>query len=287
MDKTFKWAMVIFFFLLTAIPMTAVYVSEKRRKRIEAQEKIADLALPAAPVSNEWILIPAGEFTMGANDGNYDEKPERRIRLGEYYIQKYEVTVHQYMEFVRAASHRSPLDVRDNAHRPYFDNPNKPVVYVSWGDASDYCTWIGARLPTEAEWEKAARGINGRKWPWGNKKDEVDANFLGDEDGYRFTAPVGSFERDVSPFGVDDMAGNAREWVSDRYGERYYQSGPKENPQGPQTGDTRVLRGGSWNDTDILGRTTARMKMFPDYRDMSIGFRCAKGTTEDQASKGG
>jgi formylglycine-generating enzyme required for sulfatase activity len=287
MDKTFKWAMIIFFLLLTAIPMVAVRIGEKNRKRLETQERFAAQNAPGSPIANEWVLVPAGDFIMGSNDGDYDEKPERSVHLGAYFIQKYEVTVHQYMEFVSAKSHRSPLTVRDNATRPHFDNPNKPIVYVSWDDAAEYCGWIGGRLPTEAEWEKAARGINGRVWPWGNKKEATYGNLRGDEDNYRFTASVGSFEHDVSPFGVYDMAGNAREWVADWYGEVYYRSGPIDNPKGPVEGETRSLRGGSWNDTLVLARTSARIKMFPDYRDVSIGFRCVREATEGPASREG
>jgi|SRR5579863_3527076 len=289
MDKTFKWAFIIFFLLLTVIPMTAVYFSEMRRKRletqVETQDVLASKGISAPRLENEWNLVPSGVFIMGSNDGGYDERPERNVRLSSFFIQKYEVMVHEYMEFVRATSHRSPLKERDNANRPYFDHPNKPVVYVSWEDAFDYCRWIGGRLPTEAEWEKAARGISGRKWPWGNQAQVLFANFRGDEDHFSYTAPVGSFERDLSPFGVYDLAGNAREWVSDWYEEDYYLKAPIEDPVGPAQGDNRVLRGGSWNDTEDSGRTTARMKMFPDYRDISIGIRCAKDAKGGLANK--
>ena len=285
MDRTFKWAFVVFFLLLATIPMVATYFSELRRKHLEAEDRLASQNVSVPPIENEWIFIPAGDFLMGSDDGAPDEKPERRVRLSPYLIQKYEVTVHEYMEFVRITSHRSPLTVRDNANRPFFDHPNKPIVYVSWDDATDYCKWIGGRLPTEAEWEKAARGITGRKWPWGNEARSNAANLSGEEDRYRYTAPVGALDHDVSPFGLYDMGGNAREWVSDWYGERYYSTAPSENPKGPLEGDNRVLRGGSWNDTADLARTTARMKMFPDYRDMSIGFRCAKDLREGPTNK--
>lgn len=278
--------LICFTLLLTAIPVTAIRIAENKRKSMEAKEKLMDQKLSTDPIANKWIFIPPGEFIMGSDEGSFDEKPVRKVRLGEYSIQEYEVTFHDYMEFVEATSHRSPLTVRDNATRPHFDNPNKPAVYVSWDDAVAYCAWIGARLPTEAEWEKAARGIFGRSWPWGNRLEPSHANFIGGEDNYLFTAPVGSFKHDKSPFGVYDMGGNAREWVSDWYGERYYQSAPQNNPEGPKEGKTRTLRGGSWNDSAISSRTSARLKMFPHYRDVSIGFRCVKESKEGLANRG-
>lgn len=284
MEKTFRWALVVFTLLFTLIPMTAVYVGEKKRKRQEAKVAAAYRLAEVTPIANEWVVVPPGAFIMGSDDGSFDEKPARQVVIDGFFIQRYEVTLHDYMTFVETTSHRSPLTVRDNAIRPHFNHPNNPAVYVSWHDAEVYCRWIGARLPSEAEWEKAARGIRGRKWPWGDSPGESNANFIGEDDLYRYPAPVGTFQRDVSPYGVYDMAGNAREWVADWYDERYYRSAPDENPTGPADGEVKVLRGGSWNDSDILGRSAGRLKMFPEYRDVSIGFRCAKGIREDQAN---
>jgi len=238
------------------------------------------------------VIIPAGEFIIGARDGGYDEQPERRVSLAGYYIDRYEVTFAQYYNFVAATGHRKPRLVAylgnvETEDLPLFMKPLNPVVGVSWGDAVDYCQWQGKRLPTEAEWEKAARGGDGRKWPWGNDENPSYANLSGEEDGFRYTAPVDQFKQDKSSYGVFDMAGNVMEWVSDWYQEDYYKILPVSNPTGPLAGGYRVIRGASWNDSIDHARVTARFKMFPEYpdvttgiiigyRDVTIGFRCVK-----------
>ncbi len=234
------------------------------------------------PKENALIPIPAGTFSMGSDDGGYDEKPVRTVFLSAYEIQQYEVTQGQYAEFVRATAYRSPLKLKGmmgespvpNIER--FNDPNQPVVRVAWHDAVAYCQWQGLRLPTEAEWEKGARGQSGAPWPWGNHYRPGLGNFIGGEDGSLYTRNVGAYESDKSPYGLYDMAGNAREWIQDGYGESYYQHAPARDPQGPPLGDMKVLRGSSWNDSHISGRVSARMKMFSNYRDTTIGFRCAR-----------
>ncbi len=166
----------------------------------------------------------------------------------------------------------------DAAGIPVLLNPYSPVVGVSWDDADAYCYWKGKRLPTEAEWEKAAKGIDQRKWPWGDEENPNFANLVGAEDGFRYTSPVGSFKQDKSPFGVYDMAGNAMEWVSSWFQEDYYQIMPVLNPKGPAKGENRGIRGGSWNDSILRAKTTIRFKTRPTYRDVTIGFRCAKSS---------
>ena len=231
------------------------------------------------------IAIPAGEFIMGSLEGGFDEKPVRNVYLDAYEINQYEVSQFHYSEFVKATNHRSPLS-RYVTDIDSFNDQNQPVVYVSWDDVEAFCRWRGERLPTEAEWEKAARGLQGSTWPWKGDHQSGFANFRGSEDGAAYTALIGFFEKDKSPYGLYDMAGNVREWVQDWYEEQYYKEAPSRNPKGPERGDVKVLRGGSWNDSFLTGRTSARLKMVPDYRDTTIGFRCAKSVEESGGSKG-
>jgi len=223
----------------------------------------------------EMVLIPAGEFTMGSDEGENDEKPIHKVYLDAYYIDKYEVTNAQYKECVKAGKCKKPYDTA------WYDNQNysnHPVVYVDWYMADTYCEWAGKRLPTEAEWEKAARGTDGRKYPWGNNWCETCCNWEeeGKKDGYRGTAPVGSYESGKSPYGVYDLSGNVWEWVADWYSGNYYQNSPYKNPTGPSSEAIRVMRGGSWNFSypDYF-RGAVRIWLDPDSWVNLIGFRCA------------
>ncbi len=227
------------------------------------------------PRENPLIVVPAGEFIMGSNDGGADEQPVRSVFLDAFAIHQYEVTQHQYNQFVTETGHRKPLNryVKD-IH--YFNHHNQPAIYVSWLDAYEYCQWAGLRLPTEAEWEKAARGTKGLAWPWEEEFKPAFANLKGEEDRGVFTMTVGSYEQDRSPYGVYDMAGNVREWVQDWYDDQAYKKGPDKNPTGPEVGEMKVLRGSSWRDSLYAGRTSGRLKMVPGYRYEAVGFRCAK-----------
>jgi formylglycine-generating enzyme required for sulfatase activity len=230
----------------------------------------------SSPVEEIMVAIPAGLFTRGTTAGGYDERPARSIHLDAYSIDKYEVTNHQYAAFVAATGHRKagpPSRYAKNMAR--MRGVNQPVVYVSWEDADAYCRWRGKRLPTEAEWEKAMRGTDARLWPWGNDADPLASNWAVARDGYDVTAPVGSFRRDVSPFGVADGAGNVLEWVADWYGEDVYRDAAGANPKGPEFGTFKVLRGGGYTTSGTDVRVTSRSKMVPDFRDETIGFRCA------------
>ena len=169
------------------------------------------------------VEIPAGEFILGSNQGGYNEKPQHVSMLETYWIDQYEVTYQQYMEFVEATGHRQPGPPSRYARKlEALRGLNQPVTYVSWSDADAYCRWKGMRLPTEKEWEKAIRGSDGRTWPWGEGRDGFPANFDGEEDGYEVTAPVGTFSQDQSMYGVYDGAGNVMEWVDDWYVEDIY-----------------------------------------------------------------
>lgn len=240
------------------------------------------------PIAEEMILIPAGPFIRGTEKGGFDEQPQRTIALGGFLIDKFEVTNSQYAAFVAATGHRKagpPARYAKNMGR--MRGINHPVVYVSWHDAQDYCAWKGKRLPTEAEWEKAMRGINGRLWPWGNVEVASAANWARVDDGFEVTAPVGTFKSDESPFGVRDGAGNVMEWVDDWYQENAYREAAESDPRSPEHGTYKVLRGAGYTSSGSDLRITSRSKMVPDFRDETIGFRCAqdmKNGGESQAA---
>jgi formylglycine-generating enzyme required for sulfatase activity len=165
----------------------------------------------------------------------------------------------------------------DTSSFHYFDSSRyakHPVGNMDWRMAKAYCSWVGRRLPTEAEWEKAARGTEVFTYPWGEGIDCDKANYEGSCVGE--TSPVGSYEKGKSAYGAYDMAGNVSEWVNDWYGETYYQSSPASNPSGPDSGDYRVLRGGAWYGSDFKARSAARFKSVPNYAYILFGFRCAR-----------
>jgi len=226
----------------------------------------------------EMVEIPAGEFILGSNQGGFNEKPAHAVNLGTYWIDRYEVTYHQYMEFVKATGHRQPGPPSRYARKlEALRGPNQPVTYVSWSDANEYCRWKGKRLPTEQEWEKAMRGTDGRTWPWGEGLKGHPANFAGEADGFLVTAPVGSFPLDRSVFGVYDGAGNVMEWTDDWYVEGLYSQEKtisKVRDQSPST--YKTMRGSGYTSRGVDLRITNRSFMVPDFRDETIGFRCAR-----------
>ena len=229
------------------------------------------------PIPEEMVLIPAGPFIRGTDQGGFDEQPQRTLYLSGFMIDKYETTNSQYAGFVAATGHRKsapPSRYAKNMTR--MRGVNQPVVYVSWDDAHAYCAWKGKRLPTEAEWEKAMRGLNGRLWPWGNVEVASAANWGRVDDVFEVTAPVGRFRSDESPFGVMDGAGNVMEWVDDWYQENAYRDAAESNPRSPEHGTYKVLRGAGYTSSGSDLRITSRSKMVPDFRDETIGFRCAQ-----------
>ena len=252
--------------------------------------------------AENMILISAGTFTMGSDSRAADEKPMHKVYLDAYYISKYEVTNAEYYEFwkLQAASLQkvSQHTPENFTHLPQIGDwparakqfPNHPVVGISWHDANAYAVWKGMRLPTEAEWEKAARGYTDRIWPWGNAM-EPHANTAANDDGYENRlAPVGSFPKGKSYYGVMDMAGNVWEWTADWYSDVYYWSSsqaaakrPKKNPTGPDVGSWRVIRGGSWIDKIARCSTTFRFYFYPNLKTSFVGFRLAK--TAEKTSK--
>ncbi len=251
----------------------------------------------------EMVYVPAGEFMMGSDDSDAgaDESPAHKVNVDAFWMYKHEVTNAQFADFLNSEGNQvesgmnwlnewdsdARIHQSEGAWIPDVGFANHPVVEVSWYGAAAYCQWVGGRLPTEAEWEKAARGADGRTYPWGNddvtctKANYCDKNCPGDwadshqDDGYSGTAPVGSFPDGVSPHGVLDMAGNVEEWVVDWYDENYYsQSSNIDNPQGPTSGNLRVLRGGNWFNGVRLLRTSTRNRYYPDSAQFNIGFRC-------------
>jgi formylglycine-generating enzyme required for sulfatase activity len=226
------------------------------------------------------VLIPAGPFTMGRDDAAHDEQPSHRVFLDAFYIDSYEVTVAEYATFLTREDADPPL-LWEEARQG--KNEEKPVLGVDWFDATAYCRWAGKRLPTEAEWEKAARGPDGRIYPWGSDPPtHVHANF-GQEStkGYAALAKVGTFEKGKSPYGVSDMAGSLWEWVGDRYDENYYQHSPDHSPRGPTTGPLRGLRGGAWNSAPPVLASPNRAANVPSIRRSDVGFRCARDAAKE------
>lgn len=224
------------------------------------------------------LLVPAGEFWMGADDEDPDEAPRHRVHLGAFYIDRYEVTNAEYGRFLKTTGRQTPRYWAD----PFLNGSTQPVVGISWHDASTYCTWASKRLPTEAEWEKAARGLDGRTYPWGEEWDALRANNLDPGAGQTRPVgiagarPVGSHPSGASPYGAHDMAGNVAEWVADWYAHDYYTRRVGANPRGPKTGETRVLRGGSFANNASALRTSARAQQRPDSAYRTIGVRCAR-----------
>jgi formylglycine-generating enzyme len=237
------------------------------------------------PVREEMVSIPAGAFIRGTDHGGFDEQPQRTLALDAFAIDRYEVTNFQYQQFVDATGHRkSGPPARYAKNMSKMQGINQPVVYVSWEDAEAYCHWKGKRLPTEAEWEKAMRGTDGRLWPWGNVEQPNGANWARVQDGHDVSAPVGTVLTDKSPYGVMDGAGNVMEWVADWYGETYFKEAPERNPPSPDHGVFRVLRGGGYATTGADIRITSRSKMVSDFRDETIGFRCADSAAKSERS---
>ena len=218
----------------------------------------------------EMVYVPAGTFTMGSSDGEDNEQPVHEVYLDSYWMDKYEVTNAQYKKCVTDGSCGIPSSTTDYADSSY---ANHPVAFVSWYDAQDYCTWARRRLPTEAEWEKAARGTDGRTYPWGN--ESPSASLLNYEFYEGGTTIVGIYPGGASLYGVLDMAGNVYEWAADWYDAEYYSVSPDKNPTGPATGDGRVWRGGAWTNEAWYVRAVFRDGRFPLSTYHGGGFRCA------------
>lgn len=232
----------------------------------------------AAQADTPMVEIPAGEFAMGSDGVRAleDERPMHRVWLDRFSMDLHEVATAQYAEFLIATQRPAPWQWNSVDLSQSHD---RPVIGVDWSDADAYCRWKGKRLPTEAEWEKSARGTDGRLYPWGDQFPGKDlANFaLGARFSYsQVLLPVLSYEQGKSPYGLLHMAGNVWEWVQDWYVVNYYEVSPARNPQGPGNGQFKVLRGGSWSDLPKYLLTYGRFKLPPETRNSYTGFRCAK-----------
>ncbi|MBN2496831.1 MAG: formylglycine-generating enzyme family protein [Deltaproteobacteria bacterium] len=257
--------------------------AERKIRALKARaEKEARQA--AAQVPPGMVRIPAGEYWMGCNDKidsscDADEKPGRKVYLDAYLVDRAEVTVEQYAKCVSAGRCKQPKTGK------YYNwgqagRERHPVNGVDWNNARAYCEWAGKRLPTEAEWEKAARGTDGRLYPWGSEKPGCAYAVMSEGGlgcGRESTWPVCSKERGNSPYGLCDMAGNVWEWVADWYDKNYYAGAPSRNPEGAAGGSQRVFRGGSWGDA-LAGnlRASLRLRLAPRYRLNILGLRCAR-----------
>ncbi len=286
----------------TRIPPTATQVPPTATSAPSATPTLAAGTKQRRGKDNaEMVYVPASEFGMG--------DPAKTIFLNAFWLDKSEVTNEQFQQFVDATAYKTDAEKqgwgfefvngkweqvrgifwrspRGNAST-LADKQKHPVVLVSWNDATAYCTWAGKRLPTEAEWEKSARGTDGRAFPWGNAWDGTKLNFcdthcafawkdVGANDQHAETAPVGSFPQSTSAYGANDLAGNVWEWTADWFDAEYYKTMPTRNPTGPVSGQLKILRGGAWSIDQTYTRNINRFMAVPEYRERSVGLRCAQ-----------
>ena len=291
MDTRFKVIFLIAVLVMCSLPIMGIL----KGPPLPVEEPATPLSHPTHssvktqqaidPLEDRMVEVPAGAFILGSNDGGYNEKPQHVSTLDSYWIDRYEVTYQQYMEFVEKTGHRQPGPPSRYARKlEALRGLNQPVTYVSWSDSLAYCEWKGKRLPTEREWEKAVRGSDGRTWPWGEGLEGFPANFDGEADGYEVTAPVGTFPKDKSMYGVYDGAGNVMEWVDDWYIEDAYERSQNPDMERPKPVSTyKTMRGGGYTSRGVDLRITNRSFIVPDFRDETIGFRCAQSNRINEA----
>jgi formylglycine-generating enzyme required for sulfatase activity len=224
----------------------------------------------------ELVYIPAGEFKQGASpydsDREPNEEPQRTVYLDAFWISKTQVTNNMFNACVNSSvcKHSASHQTNPRYLDPFY--ASHPVVYISWDMAQIYCQWTGGRLPTEAEWEKAARGTDGARYAWGEERPRE--KFVNIDNIFSTTTTVGLFPYGTSPYGALDMGGNVREWVSDWYDTDYYQYAPNSNPTGPASGEEKVLKGAAFSDSIRYARPSNRLKHEPKSPGAVRGFRC-------------
>lgn len=246
--------------------------------------------------TTQMVLVPAGSFPRGAEGEEFDEQPVRMIYLDAYLIDKYEVTVAQWNEYQQATGTQiGEWNLQNTAGRQ-----NHPITFVTWADAYNFCAWAGKRLPSEAEWERAARCDDGRKYPWGDGLDSFRSNYFQSGDPFEAglgtilnTTPVGYYDGSLrgdyqtrdnsSPFGAYDMVGNVWEWTNDWYHPSYYTNGPDRNPTGPEISNVKAVHGGSYATDASHIRPTYRARDDPKLKGPDVGFRCAQNAVPGTA----
>ncbi len=271
------------------VPSAASADHDRPKPEPWAPQAVAE-RLASLPVPEGMVRVPAGWFLMGSDpavdrDAGPQEQPQRRIFLDAFDIDRYEASNVEYLRYVLATGAEWPWYWREDP----FPEPraSHPVIGVSWLEAEAYCQWAGKRLPTEAEWEKASRGVDGRIFPWGSQSPgwiRANIGHAGSKRGVRYPplANVNRYDTGVSPYGVYQMAGNVAEWVADWFDPGYYRHGSSANPQGPDRGQDKVFRGGSWNEDPEVARSAGRGARPPDYRSYLVGFRCVRDAPRRQ-----
>ena len=268
----------------------------------EAGKKLAAERVANWKTKAEMVMVPAGEFLMGSDKKTdrlayRSEIPQHPVYLDAFEIGKYEVTALEYLKFVLATNRSPQLDWRYDGGNFQESMAHHPIMHVTWYDADAYCKWAGQRLPTEAEWEKAARGSDGRLFPWGQEyAGPTRANFgrtglsgpVRDRPERLLLYPpiisVDKYENALSPYGLYQTIGNVAEWVADWYSPDYYKAAPDRNPQGPETGTQKAFRGGGWMDSTTTMRVAMRNGTDPNTKINWLGFRCAKSVSEEPSS---
>lgn len=276
-SRTFSTNNIAILILSLWLASLSCYSLSRTPTDIEPTPTIKPLKKIAPKDGMEILFVPQGAFIMGSENGDEYERPVHSVYLDDFWIDKTEITNSMYYLCMELGTCDAPLSDGFTAPKDHYKDTTKadhPVVNVTWYDAETYCEWVGRRLPTEAEWEKAARGVNGQIYPWGNQDPTPELlNF--DKNNFSLM-PVGSFPLGASPYGVMDMAGNAWEWIADWYDDDYYEISPSKNPTGPIEGTRRSMRGGAYFQPAYEVRTTFRGSTPPDYnRSGDMGFRCA------------